>query len=414
MSIAVAVTDSAITINGLTTENLDVIQYFKQLPEEERPRACIEAFELGVFCLQRAQMRQSLDFVRLEIQRLIQSAENAIAAVPGLVEQKLGGDTGPLAPIRTTVTGVQTSIHQKLSEVSGLFADHLDPGNVQATLGKALTAVRDLINPELPGSVQKRMESVINNLAQTDGTLISTVRREVENATSSLRGAVNALTVAYAGKKGAEEALADTTEKGFDFESELLPTLRDWAKILGADFRHVGPESHPGDFVISLRETGVGPCALTLVVEARDRQDQWGRVRIGEHLDEALKEWKGNYGIYVSKTQAGLAQEIGDWSEFPCASGPIVVCTSEHLRTALRFAVVDFKLRASRQSAREIDIASIASQLGRFRGALNHLTQMKNKVTGIRNSLLEIDKEADDMRSEINSTLQSIEGMLPA
>ena len=413
MSTVVVVTDSAITVSNLTTDNPDVVQYFKQLPEEERPRASVQALEIGVFCLQRTHMGHSLDFVRLEIQRLIQSAESAIASVPGLVEQKLGGETGPLAPIRSTVTGVQTSIHQKLSEVGGLFKDHLDPGNVQATLGKALTAVRDLINPELPGSVQKRMESVIVSLANADGTLVSAVRKEVENATASLREAVNALTNAYSGKKGAEEALADTTEKGFDFESELVSQLRDWSSIIGAEFEHVGPQNHPGDFVIRLKNTGAGPSSLTLVIEARDRKDSQGRIRIAEQMNEALKQWNGNYGMYVSKTKAGFANEIGEWSELSCGAGSVIACTSEHLNTALRFAIVMHRLKDLQESRREVDTSTIVNQIGRFRTSLNHLKQIKSKVTEIGNLLPDIESEADNMRSEINATLEDIEAILP-
>jgi hypothetical protein len=413
MSIAVEVTDSAVIIRNLTLDDPNVIQYFKRLPEEERTRAAIRTLEIGVFCVQRVQMGHGLDFVRLEVQRLIQSAENAISNFPTLVEQKLGGETGTLAPIRTAVSGAQSAIHQKLNEVGSLFSQHLDPANAEATLGRALSALRDLINPERSDSVQQRIESAISSIAQSDGALVATVRREVDNATTPLREAVNALTVAYAGKKGAEEALADTTEKGFDFESELLPFLRNWASVMGAEFEYVGPQNLPGDFVIRLQDTGAGPCSLTLVIEARDRKDSQGRTRIAEHLNDALKRWNGNYGIYVSKTKAGLANEIGEWLEFSCGAGPVITCTSEHLNTALRFAVVMHRLKELQEFRREVDLTSVVNQIGRFRTALNHLKQIKSKVTEIRNLLPDIETEADSMRAEIDATLQDIETVLP-
>jgi hypothetical protein len=270
-----------------------------------------------------------------------------------------------------------------------------------------------LINPERSDSVQQRIESAISSIAQSDGALVATVRREVDNATTPLREAVNALTVAYAGKKGAEEALADTTEKGFDFESELLPFLRNWASVMGAEFEYVGPQNLPGDFVIRLQDTGAGPCSLTLVIEARDRKDSQGRTRIAEHLNDALKRWNGNYGIYVSKTKAGLANEIGEWLEFSCGAGPVITCTSEHLNTALRFAVVMHRLKELQEFRREVDLTSVVNQIGRFRTALNHLKQIKSKVTEIRNLLPDIETEADSMRAEIDATLQDIETVLP-
>ncbi|OFV94891.1 MAG: hypothetical protein A3F68_01680 [Acidobacteria bacterium RIFCSPLOWO2_12_FULL_54_10] len=414
MSSIVSVTDSAVNISSLTLDSPDVIQYFKQLPEEDRHGAAIRAFEIGVFCLQRVQMGHGLDFVRLEVQKLIQSAENAISKVPKLVEEKLGGETGPLAPVRTAVTGAQNAIHQKLNEVGGLFSQHLDPANAETTLGRALTMLRDLTNPERSDSVQQRIGAAIATIAQTDGTLVTTIKREVENATSSLREAVNALTVAYAGKKGAEEALEETTVKGEKFEhEETLPIIRDWAQTIGAEFQHIGPQNQPGDFLINMKDTGMGPCALNLVVEARDQKDRFGRSRIAEHMNNALNQWKGNYGIYLSKTESGLGKEIGEWHEMACHAGPIIACTFEHLRTALRFAVVDFKFKELLQSRREIDAASIGNNLGRFRTSLNHLTQIKSKVTAIRGPLGEIESEADSMRSEINNALQDIETALP-
>ena len=409
----VIVTDSAVTISSLTLENPDLVQYFRQCPENERPKAAIRAFEIGVFCLQRTQMGHGLDFVRLEIERLIQSAESAIANIPTQVELKLGGETGPLAPIRTSVAGAQNAIHQKLNEVAELFNQHLDPANADATLGKALSAVKELITPGHPQSVQDRIESSITSITQHDGTLTSAVQKAVENATSSLRQAVDTLTLALAGKKGAEEAIGETTKKGFEFEEELISALRDWAVLVGAEFEHVGPKNFPGDFVLKLKDTAIGAAGLKFVIEARDREDGWGKARITEHMNDALKQWNGNYGIYVSKTQAGLAQEIGEWLELSCESGPFMACTVEHLRTALRFALVDYKFRELQKASREIDATSITSNLTRFRTSLNHLTQIKRKVTDIENILGNIKNEADTMRIEIDDTLQNIESSLP-
>ena len=409
MNVAVVATESTVIISNLTLYNTDVVQYFKQLPEEERPRAAVRAFEIGVFCLERMQMGHALDFVRLEVERLIKSAGDAISNVPQLIEQKLGGNAGPLAPVHTAVTGAQNAIQQKLNDVSDLFSQHLDPANAEATLGKALSDLRNLVNPERSDSVQKRIEAAISSISKADGELLKAVSTEVEKATKPLQTIIETLKTAVVGEEAIKEALSATTQKGFEFEEELKPILRNWAASVGAELEHVGPQNFPGDFVLRLKDTAIGPSGLTIAMEARDRQDGWGRVRIVEHMNTALKQWDGNYGIYVNKTPAGLAQEIGEWSELTCDSGSIIACTYEHLRTALRFALVDYKFRELQQSRREIDITSIEGKLSQFRISLNHLTQIKSQVNAIRQPLTQIESEADDMRTEINSVLQEIE-----
>jgi hypothetical protein len=175
----------------------------------------------------------------------------------------------------------------------------------------------------------------------------------------------------------------------------------------------VGPDNHEGDFLIKLDEKSVGPSGLTIVLEAKDHKDGWGRVRISQYMNTALRRWGGNYGVYVSKTHAGLANEIGEYCELTCELGPIIACTFEHLSTALRYAVVDFKFRELQRSRREIDVASIEGNLERFRTALNHLTQIKSKVATIRGALDQIEVDANEMRAEMNSALVDIEGALP-
>lgn len=151
---------------------------------------------------------------------------------------------------------------------------------------------------------------------------------------------------------------------------------------------------------------------LKIVVEARDRDQRFGRARVAEQINATLAQWQANYGIYVSKTQSGLAAEIGDWSELSCGHGPVIACTVEHLKTALRFAVVDMRMRAAAEARRELDISSAERELGRFRSSLNHLTQTKRRVGEIRDVLPTIEDEANRMRGEIQDTLDKIETLL--
>ena len=220
------------------------------------------------------------------------------------------------------------------------------------------------------------------------------------------------ISLALKKEEGIEEALATTTRKGFAFEDELLPELQRWAAIVGADFEYTAPQNLPGDFTLTLNDRSVEGMPLKIVVEARDRDQRFGRARVAEQMNATLAQWQANYGIYVSKTQSGLAAEIGDWSELSCGHGPVIACTVEHLKTALRFAVVDMRMRAAAEARRDLDISSAERELGRFRSSLNHLTQIKRRVGEIRDVLPAIEDEADRMRSEIQDALGKIETLL--
>jgi hypothetical protein len=405
--------DTRVRLEGVTVANPDVIQYFKEKPEDRRLDGAVRAIELGVFCLQRAELGQSLEFVRLEVERLIQASKTAVEGLPEVLRTKLTAPDGPTAQVSSAVQSVQTSIGGKLTEVQQLFERHLDPRQAESTLGKALQDLTHLLDPTHDNSVQKRVEQSIGSIAATDGTLAIAVKKAVQDVTAPLSTAISTLSLALERERGAQEVLAESTDKGYQFEEELLPLLRDWAATVGADLEYTAPQNKPGDFVLTLRETTLGAGPLRVVVEARDRETGWGRVRISDQMSASLSEWKGNYGVYVSKTRDGLAREIGEWAEFDCDRGPVVACTVDHLRTALRFAVVDSKLRAAAQERRAVDVATLSAQLDRFRDGLNHLTQIKRKATEIREILLVIDSEADQMREGIQDTLSKIEAAIP-
>ena len=408
----IAIEGSVVRLEGITIQTLDVAQYLSQKPQGERVPALIRAVEVGVYCLQRAEVGQSLDFVKLEIERLIQASNTAVASLPDLIRERLAGPDGPTIQVTAVAQMAQSAIRDKLAEVQQMFDNHLDPGKPGATLGKALSAVNNLLDPKRDDSVQKRLDATLQGLAVADGAIAKAVKATVENAIAPLQAAIETFSLALKKEEGIEEALATTTRKGFAFEDELLPELQRWAAIVGADLEYTAPQNLPGDFTLTLNDRSIGGMPLKIVVEARDRDQRFGRARVAEQMNATLAQWQANYGIYVSKTQSGLAAEIGDWSELSCGHGPVIACTVEHLKTALRFAVVDMRMRAAAEARRELDISSAERELGRFRSSLNHLTQIKRRVGEIRDVLPTIEDEANRMRGEIQDTLDKIETLL--
>jgi hypothetical protein len=55
--------------------------------------------------------------------------------------------------------------------------------------------------------------------------------------------------------------------------------------------------------------------SLNVVIEVRDRQSAKGRKAISDDLTEAVIERGARAAIYISRSQEGLAKEIGEWAE---------------------------------------------------------------------------------------------------
>jgi len=146
-----------------------------------------------------------------------------------------------------------------------------------------------------------------------------------------------------------------------------------------------------------------------VIIEARDQQSAYGRKVISDHLSAAMAKREANAAIYVSKTRAGLAKEIGEWAEGNAGAGRWVACTHEHLRTAVRFLLMLEQLQRLRGTAREVDGASIESQIQRIRTSLGKIKNIKTKATSIRDGANDIEGEADALRSDINDALSELE-----
>ena len=126
------------------------------------------------------------------------------------------------------------------------------------------------------------------------------------------------------------------------------------------------------------------------------------------------KQRKASYGLYVSKSHAGLAKEIGDWAEGECNHGPYVACTSEHLLTAIRFVIVDARLRARLAAQAQTDLPSIEGELRRIRTALSRTRTIKAKAADVHKGADRITEEVDEQYHEISDALDSIEARCAA
>jgi hypothetical protein len=326
---------------------------------------------------------------------------------------KIGtGDGQVLGPIQRQVNQVSQMTSERLGEVKRLLADELDPARESSSLGKALRELKNLVDAKRNDSIQGSFETALTRVTGEDGVLAKSVRAVVSDAIKPLAEEVDRLGNEIHGQEAAIEALAQTIEKGATFEVEIVEDLQTWSKFCGAQVLHVGGDKRPGDVVLKFSPGSITGIGTSLVIETRDHGSPAGRRAIANDMARSMGEREANVGLYLCRSQDGLAKEIGEWAEGESENGPWVATTQQHLITAVRFLLMCRRLAAPRQSRPEIDATAIDSQLRRIRTAMGRVTNINRKAGHIRDTVLDVEKEASALRGEVQAALLAVEDAL--
>jgi hypothetical protein len=172
----ISVFETSIAIDGLEVDSRDVANYIRALTEDQRARAVVQAIEVGVFCLERARAGQELDFVRREVESLLSGVQSALGKMPEQTELRIIARIGTaegqvLAPIHTLVSQVSKAASDKIDEIRTLLQEQVDPAKETSSLGKALRAVRDLLDANRADSVQGSLDAAVGRWPEKAGLL---------------------------------------------------------------------------------------------------------------------------------------------------------------------------------------------------------------------------------------------------
>jgi len=410
----IKIVDGMIVISDLKINNQDIIDYFNKIPEMERQESLIKALEVGIFCLERTASTQDLDFVKRKVEGLLSQVQESVSTIPQKTQDeligKLGTDKGQvLEPVKILVESTTQGINAKLDEVRKMLSDNIDPAKETTILAKALSSIKNLLDPQRNDSIQSTFSNAINNVTAEGGSLASSVKNAVDESIKSLKSQVDELAKEIRGETVAANALQNTTAKGDDFEEEVLEVVTTWAEITGAEINHVGVDNKPGDILVILPENPAVRTGTKIIIEARDRQETPGRKAINDTMTKAMAERDADMGIFLTRKAMGLAKEIGEWSEGRCDKGPIIATCFEHLKTALRLLIIMKQLEFVNAEKPEVDSTAIITQLTRIRTALQKITTINRKVTDIKETATGIQGEAESLREDIRSALGEID-----
>jgi hypothetical protein len=392
----------------------DVVAYFSEVSECDREKALLEAIEVGVYCLARARSGRDMEFVKLEIERLIRAVEERIQGIPIRTQTELmkvigSGDGQILKPIELLVTDTSRGLAERLREVKELLAADLDPSKDTTVLGRALRDLRGLIDPARTDSVQSAFAKAVEGVVSEDGALAIVVKKVVTESIKPLQDEMDRLGREVHAQEAVDEALSRTIQKGAAYEEEVLQSLQLWAQNCGVEVHFVGGDKRSGDILVRTSPSSLVSTPVTLVIEVKDHGSPAGRSVISRDISNAMRERRADGGIYLSKSGAGLAKEVGEWAEGECEDGPWVATTNANLLIAIRFLVNVQRLAMIHDSAPEIDPRAIDGQVQRIRTAMSRVTSVNRKVSAIRETADDIQREASAMRDEVRESLSLID-----
>ena len=90
-----------------------------------------------------------------------------------------------------------------------------------------------------------------------------------------------------------------------------------------------------------------------------------GRKAIASTAAKAMSERDATFALYVSRTDAGLATEIGEWAEGSCDGGRWIATTHEHLLVAIRFTLLPHRMDQADRDRDVVDAHAVAEQVER-------------------------------------------------
>ena len=406
--------DDCIFINNLQIHLFEASDYLHQLPDYEREAACIKAFEMGFFCLQRTENFNDTQFVKQQFNAFLNELYQALNQIPNTISAQLANKIGTgegqlLAPLQGQINLTTAVMDTQIKAVSDFLNQEFNPSQETSVFGSAVQKIQNLLDENRTDSLQGVFSAAIANVTTKDGVLAAAVKAVVDEAVKPLSQEVEKLAQQVREKELIESVLEQTIAKGASFEEAVVAELEPWAKLYGAEITHVGNDKQPGDILLKFTANSIASVNLSLVIEVRNRDSaSWGRKRISDQLTKAMVTREANAAIFLSRSREGLAQEIGAWGIGACEQGQWVATTHEILSVAIQFLLVQEQLASQPTYNSQIDCAVIEAQVQQIKLSLNYLTQINTSLTKLQEHSSDIRVKARAMRTEIRNALLSI------
>jgi phage shock protein A len=393
----IAIAGSAVTIQNLVVDDPLVADYLLALPAAHRADHVGRAVALGIHGMATTSMRATLDDVKDEVRRILDSA--TAAAEQHLNKAVDSGRTQLAAHLDPDVrTSLTARTFAELEELHASMLARLDPDRSDSYTNRLVAAITDLLGPG--GQLAQRLEAAFDS-TDTDSSL-GRVVETFERRFQELRDLV-------VGEQNRTKEAARGTAKGLEFEDQVEAVLRSQARAIGGCIVErtgltagkLGLNSKVGDFVVTLAD------GTRVVVEAKNvgRMSLTGTTGILSELDQAMDNRNASWAICVSRGDS-FPSEVGHFAVY--GNRVLVVDAGEGTLTGVGIRWINSSAVAATQGADAVDTVTAQERLNRIRDLAQHFSRSKRALGAAQDGLESVRHDLDSLRSQLIDLVDDI------
>ena len=409
----------------LDVTDLTVVGYLVRFDPAERNAKALEALKVGVIAIQSASPSLDTRIVEEKFQKIEVSIGESLKTFRVELEAYFKVDSG-------TVPRKIDSLFGKDGEVTRLLNQYFGPDNgrvrqvIERQIGPSSAFAKSL-DPESKSSVisvlekkiGKALEQATNDIVKQlsldeEGSALARLTKEIRESQADFMADLNKALGLDAGKR--EEA-EKGTEKGREFEvalydrvAQMGQQLEDSTEMVSGTVGSV-KRSKKGDYVITLGETSGAP-GRRIVVEAKN-QEMKLRDALAE-MEKAKENRDAVVGLFAfaegcSPTEVGDFRRVGD-DFYVSVDGKAVESAQPllYLEVAYKIARVLAVTAARKDEVGELDMAWVQQELDAVVEHARRLSELVQKAKLIGGHARFIEENAQELQTEIESSLKRV------
>lgn len=414
MKVNVNRSSKSVSIESLTVANEDFFSLVSSQPESKREQTIQDAIAIGTTAMLRVQTVMDVDFVEKRFGSLSSKFERGLAAFEKQTTESVQKKFSPTESgsytkfIADLVSAVRKDVQGWTADLGKTAKDLLDPdkkssavGRLEELLDEATGRFETMFDPDEKDSYTARLNTHLSVLFGGDGrpgVLGDSLKRSLDPVLKE----IHELKEKVEARKAAEQVIASSPIKGFDFESEVERKLCSLARPHGDTVQAVGTGpsgAKAGDFVVELASS-----KLRIAIEAR--AGKMSGPTIKEDLKRAMIARSADFGILVVRSADLLPDYIGRFQVYDHQ----VVTDFDGLEAAYR--VTRVMLELDNAQGEGVDVSSILSKLGQIRDAVAKERNIRTEVTKVESAAQNIRGQATEMSGRIVELIAQIEALL--
>lgn len=270
------------------------------------------------------------------------------------------------------------------------------------------TKIGDNFDMSKTNSYSYKLNEEVERLFGDESPLVGEIKSIINNEVLSFTTALNTLATTIAKKEQevetTEEMKAKSTQKGKEFEFEVIECMEENIK---GDDEYV---THIGDTPVAGTNNKKGDIEYItnsnyrIIIEAKDEGGRTIKSMLS-YIDEAIQIRNGDFGIYVTKYDEQLPKSVDMLSYH---DNNKIVTSFENLKIAIRLAKIYLK-QVKVNIADGIDKNILINSLDNIQKKLKDFANIKTKLTNIQTSSDEIKSILESIKSDIVGNIELIE-----